>query len=165
MVETQYRNAEIQRRSKDLETAVSMQDGLSYVEAVDELGLSHDEIDFPLYEKGLAERVYLAALEDVDNYDIVEVSWVALVRFSELERGQSITRREIEKKLSKIRKTGYPIESSMNLKGMNKGELWAYLGNLRSGIGCELIRKGHRDVSDKIYLYNLTRRDEAISAR
>lgn len=62
---------------------------------------------------------------------IANAAKIALPRFPECQKGESISEREIKQRLSQIKAIGYHVDSYSN---MRREEAWNYLSDLRAEI-------------------------------
>ena len=68
--------------------------------------------------------------EDIENsQDWARLAEIALPRFSELQRGESISRREIAQRLRELRQAGYSVRTEGS-----KDELWKELSEAKKYI-------------------------------
>ena len=150
--------------------ALDSRNAVQYFTLCNDLGIGDHSIeDFNLYERGQLESgndsfaegsagdSFAVADDKPLRYAVAEVASVALLRFPELERGESIGIAEIRKKLGAIRKAGYPVKPYSQLK---KEEAWAYLHEIRN----EVARDGRKHcpkVLEEITRINESRRLDA----
>lgn len=67
-----------------------------------------------------------------------ETARIALKKFPPLERGETITSRELSRRLREIRDSGYVVESYSK---MSKYEKWRYFKRIKSELWSELWKK------------------------
>ncbi len=70
-------------------------------------------------------------LPNILSCDCHKLTRITSTRFSELQRGEAISSKEIKKRLRDIRNCGYETKS---LEGMNKDESWRYLMQIRKHV-------------------------------
>lgn len=95
-----------------------------------------------------------SASEAGDNLE--KMARVALRRFPELLPGESIMGRELSRRLSEIRKTGYDVPAYSRL---NKEEKWELLRNIRKELGSRLQREAP-EVARDIQRQNKDQQDD-----
>lgn len=89
------------------------------------------------------------------------VARVALRRFPELQRGESIGVREIKRRLGEMRRTGYEVKPYSSLR---KEEAWEYLMQLRGEISRRINsmpNPEYRQILADIQQENLQRKEDA----
>ena len=94
--------------------------------------------------------------------NLEKIARVALTRFPESERGESIGVLEIKGRLKKLRELGYAVPKYSHL---NKQELWKlFFGDIRRAIGDE-IKKVDYNFYKNIQRENKRQKDEADFCR
>jgi len=105
-------------------------------------------------------RTIESRVEADPNLDWERIARIVLPRFSELQPGERIGRKEIERRLRDLKKTGFPVE---NYGGMSRSEMFNYLvKNIRprvyrmAGKDCpevvSEIRDRNRRSQEEVYL-------------
>lgn len=64
-----------------------------------------------------------------------EEAWIALIRFSEIQRGERIGVREIKERFSKLRQIGCKVKPYSKMK---REEAWNYLQEIKNNIKIKL---------------------------
>lgn len=82
----------------------------------------------------------------VESDSIKNAARIALKRFPELERGETIHDSEIKKRLSEVRQTGYSVPPYSHL---NKEGRWNLLKEIRSDLW-DKIEKTNHEVAEEI---------------
>ena len=115
------------------------------------------------YERNLAESIYWKrkSKSNLENKLLIDVARIALRRFPELERGESVGVKEIRIRLRKIRELGYPVKPYSK---MGQEEAWNYLQRIKS----DLREYGNRkfpDIIQEINEQNRKQREDAYRFR
>ncbi len=85
--------------------------------------------------------------------DLEKIARVALIRFPELERGETIYDKEISNRLGQIRKAGYEVPSYSHL---SKDEKWKLLRKIQGEVEAK-VRERNPEVLREIYEENRRR--------
>jgi len=145
--------------------AIAKHDPKTYVTACDKLGIPPELPYF--YEEGLE----LLAMESSSGKNAGQLKedfrtkryWenlarIALSRFSELERGESIRAKEIRRKLGRIRDVGYNVPP---YSGLTKEKLWELLMKVRS----EVYGKIEEEYPDVLHEMKKRNRDARMNTK
>lgn len=158
---------------KDREDAHSRGDNLRYYRLTNELGAT--DRDENAYEQGEAEDMHLNSEEEKKSlHDVLrgeavtslrkgleKMCRVALKRFPELERGESIGDKELSRRLREIREAGYNV---LPYSHLNKDNKWALIMSIRKDLGSEL-RINLPEVAEEIRSQNSSQKDDAYTFR
>ncbi|MFH1501209.1 MAG: hypothetical protein ABIE22_04665 [archaeon] len=115
------------------------------------------EFELMLPEHGEALNEHLGEKRE----HLGRIAEVALRRFPELQRGESISVREIKKRLGEIRNTGYDVKAYSK---MGKEEAWTYLQEIKEDIrfNCRMYCPYKlKEISRK----NMAQKEQADSCR
>jgi len=151
-----YRNLN-KKRIEALESG----NAIRYFELCEEIGVSPENRE--LYERGYADAIYEGLTENSDDSfsQLEEISRIALRRFPELEKGESIMDKEISRRLGEIRKAGYDVPAYSRL---SKKEKWNLLINIRNDLGKKLKREDPR-IYEEIREQNQRQKNDAYRFR
>jgi len=153
------------RTFKARQEALFERDAVTYARLCDQEGVKPE--DPFLYEQGWLElqqqnQIYFDLEQRTKELEYwAKVARVALPRFPELERGGSISVKEIKRRLREIREAGYPVQPYSE---MRKEEAWNYLMQIRK----EVYRKAEQycpEVLSEIKERNARQKREAREIR
>ena len=71
------------------------------------------------------ESTVSAPASESFGLDWERIAKIALPRFPELQPGEHVTRKEIERKLSELKRAGFPVDE--DYRKMSQPEMWRYL--------------------------------------
>jgi hypothetical protein len=130
---------------KKIDIARQKGNALKYFNLCNDIGIFpelSDKKGMELYSRG--EDLYkeqrerdsvIEEIVDDEGEKLEKIARTALIRFPELQRGESITSRELSRKLNQIRDAGYEIPSYSKLR---KKEKWDLLMKIRKDLWSKL---------------------------
>ena len=108
----------------------------------------------PIFKEDLETKVS----NDSEGRDWEKIARVALGRFPELQRKESVGIKEIRERFEEIKEAGYEILKPYS--GLKREEAWKYLMQVRAIVRKE-VEKYFPEVLEKIDRYNHIQKDRA----
>jgi hypothetical protein len=140
---------------RDRQRALHSGDSKRYAFLCNSLGVDPESPS--IYQEGMDSLNIVRTGEnsELDTDYLKRVGYATLIRFPELERGESIGVGEIKKKLGRIRNAGYEVPPYSKL---SKEEAWNLLRSIRGEVS-SLLRRNSPGILEEITLENERRKD------